>query len=199
MVTLEFYLLIFFGLFFILTIYLPRQRMIRKAGINPIVIPKNDSAQGFIGKFFGLITLLVLLSLLVYAFLPNLKSYLLPADFLEEEIFKWLGLSFLHLSLAIIVVSQIQMKKSWRVGFEPDEKTTLITTGLFRYSRNPIFLGMMLTLLGLFFTLPNAITFSAFLLIYFALQIQVRLEEDYLRKAHGIEFENYSKNTRRWI
>ena len=178
---------------------LPRWRVMRLTGENAFVIPKDDSAQGFIGKVFRLLFLLVLVVLLVNAFAPGWMPYLLPATFLETEGLKWMGLLLLHLSLLIIVVAQYQMSRSWRVGFDEKKKTELVTTGLFRYSRNPVFLGMLMTMAGLFVVLPNALTLLTHVLTYTVLQIQVRLEEEYLAKIHENTFLNYSKETRRWL
>ena len=66
-------------------------------------------------------------------------------------------------------------------------------------SRNPIFLGMRLTLLGLFLILPNAFTLVVMVAGDLLMQIQVRLEEDFLTKTHGETYLNYCKRTRRWI
>lgn len=71
--------------------------------------------------------------------------------------------------------------------------------GVFSLSRNPIFLGMMLTLLGLFLVIPNALTLLAFVLGAVLIQIQVRLEEEFLGKTHGEEYAGYRRRVRRWL
>ena len=195
----RFYLLSFFFVYLLLTMVLPRWRVKKKTGQEVFVVPNDDSAQGFVGKVFRALFLLVLLVLLVNAFKPVWAPFLLPADFLVNETIKWTGIAVLHLSLIIIVVAQMHMHQSWRVGFDEKQKTTLITSGLFRYSRNPIFLGMLLTMLGLFLVLPNAVTLLTLVMTYVVLQIQVRLEEAYLEKSHGNSFSAYREKTRRWI
>ena len=57
-----------------------------------------------------------------------------------------------------------------------------MTSGVFGWSRNPIFVGMKITLLGLFLIIPNALILLAFVLGVVLIQIQVRLEEDFLVK-----------------
>ena len=96
-------------------------------------------------------------------------------------------------------IAQAQMGNSWRIGIDTNNKTELVQTGIFRLSRNPIFLGMRLTLLGLFLTLPNAITLVILIVGEILIQIQVRLEEDFLDKTHGVAYQNYCQRTRRWI
>ncbi|MCB0519868.1 MAG: isoprenylcysteine carboxylmethyltransferase family protein [Lewinellaceae bacterium] len=195
----ELYLLIFFFAYLLLTMALPRWRVVRQTGQKVFVVPNDDSAQGFIGKVFRWLFLMVLVALLVNALVPSWKPYLLPAYFLDIVFVKWVGLILLHLSLLMIIIAQYQMNRSWRVGFDEKQKTELITTGAFRFSRNPIFLGMLMTMAGLFLVLPNALTFAVMLLAYVVLQVQVRLEEVYLRQAHGEDYLEYGRRVGRWF
>ncbi|HXH19364.1 MAG TPA: isoprenylcysteine carboxylmethyltransferase family protein, partial [Chitinophagales bacterium] len=78
-------------------------------------------------------------------------------------------------------------------------KTKLITTGLFRYSRNPIYLGMVLALLGVFLIAPTALILLILVVCYVLMQIQIRLEEEHLIKLHGQAYLDYKKKVRRWI
>ena len=91
------------------------------------------------------------------------------------------------------------LKNSWRIGIDTDTKTELITSGLFAFSRNPIFFGMILSLVGLFLTTPNALTVLFLTLGYVLIQIQIRLEEEFLTKEHGQDYMNYKQKVRRFI
>ena len=97
------------------------------------------------------------------------------------------------------MIAQIQMGLSWRIGFNKNESTVLIGAGLFRFSRNPIFLGMMATQCGFFLLLPSALTLVILVQVYFMLRVQVRLEEEYLANVHGNDYKNYLLSVRRWI
>jgi len=91
------------------------------------------------------------------------------------------------------------MGNSWRIGIDAGDKTQLVQHGVFRWSRNPIFLGMRVTLFGFFLILPNVMTFATLVLGEALMQIQVRLEEEYLRRTHGEEYRKYCQQTRRWL
>ncbi|MPS73641.1 MAG: isoprenylcysteine carboxylmethyltransferase family protein [Chryseobacterium sp.] len=102
-------------------------------------------------------------------------------------------------SLIWTIVAQNQMKNSWRIGIDNDMKTELVTSGLFSISRNPVFLGMIMSLLGLFFVTPNAFSLLFLILGYVLIQIQIRLEEEFLYRQHGEKYLDYLIKVRRLI
>ena len=195
----KYYLLFFFTAYLLLTMVVPYWRVKRATGENAFVVPRDDSAQGFIGRIFKLLFGLALVVLAVNAFAPQWSGYLLPADFLKKSWLECMGLALLHISLLLVVVAQVQMARSWRVGFDEKERTELVTGGLFAHSRNPVFVGMLVTMLGLFFALPNALTLLSMVMTWVVLQIQVRMEEDYLSRAQGQSYLDYLKKVRRWL
>jgi protein-S-isoprenylcysteine O-methyltransferase Ste14 len=91
------------------------------------------------------------------------------------------------------------MGNSWRIGIDEEKKTPLVQSGLFRFSRNPIFLGMIITLLGVFLTIPNALTLLFLSLGFVLIQIQVRLEEEFLTRTQGEGYAEYRRQVRRWL
>lgn len=58
---------------------------------------------------------------------------------------------------------------------------------------------MILSVLGLFIIIPNALTFFTTLSTYFIIQIQIRLEEAFLEKKHGAVYSNYKIKTKRLV
>ena len=189
------YLIIFFGLAMIL----PSYRVWKTTGVNPYKFGKSESTHDYVGVLFRLTILAVALVVILFVFLPSLYKYLVPISYLSNPTLSIIGQILLTLTLGWVLIAQVHMQKSWRIGIDENVKTELIQTGLFKISRNPIFLGMRIMLLGLFLVLPNAATlvtlFSGELLI----QIQVRLEEEFLTRIHGEAYHAYRKQVRRWI
>jgi protein-S-isoprenylcysteine O-methyltransferase Ste14 len=74
-----------------------------------------------------------------------------------------------------------------------------VRKGVFGLSRNPIFLGMMLTLLGLFLVIPNAVTQLVLGLGVVLIRIQVRLEEELPSREYGDDYADYRRDVRRWL
>ncbi len=189
------YFIIYFGIAFVLKSLL----VARQIGKNPLVLPKDDSAFGLIGLYFKLTLIAMFIYVMAFAFFPTQHNIFLPITTLDNLNFKYLGLVLLAIALIWTIIAQGHMKNSWRIGIDTETKTELVTTGLFGLSRNPIFFGMILSLVGLFLTTPNALTGLFLILGYILIQIQIRLEEAFLLKEHGENYIAYRQKVRRLI
>ena len=139
---------------------------------------------------------MVALANLIY---PKGLQYFAPFVWLEISVLKYTGLAIIHLALSWNIVALVQMSNSWRVGIDHSAKTELKTNGLFSVSRNPVFLGMLITLAGVFLIFPNAITLLVFVASTLLFQVQVRLEEEYLKGVHGEPYIKYCLKVGRWF
>jgi protein-S-isoprenylcysteine O-methyltransferase Ste14 len=194
-IILPIYFIIYFGIAFVLKSLIVAKRI----GKNPLVLPKDDSAYGLIGLYFKLTLIAMFVYVLAFAFFPAWHTYFLQIIQLDNSTIKYIGLTLLLIALLWTVIAQGHMKNSWRIGIDTETKTELVTTGLFGLSRNTIFFGMILSLVGLFLVTPNALTALFLILGYVLIQIQIRLEEEFLGKEHGQEYINYKQKVRRLI
>jgi protein-S-isoprenylcysteine O-methyltransferase Ste14 len=190
---------IYFIIYFGVAIVLKSVVVAKRTGKNPLVLPKDDSVYGLVGLYFKFVLTAIFVYVVVYALFPILHDYFLPIRQLVNPIINSIGLSFLFISLVWTVIAQIHMKDSWRIGIDTEMKTELVTNGLFSISRNPIFFGMVITLAGAFLATPNALTVLFLVLGYVLIQIQIRLEEEFLTKEHGQEYLNYKQKVNRLI
>lgn len=190
-------LLLVFCLFFILAMVVPSVRVWRATGINPLVLARNDSAEGFVAGVFKLA-------------LACLGGYfLLGALGLTAGVgeFHWpwgvvvaqIGWALIAVSLVWVMIAQMNMGRSWRIGIDHARATDLVSDGLFRCSRNPIFLGMIVLLIGLLLVQPDAVTLAAFVAGFISISVQIRLEEQHLSALHGVTYQQYCAKVRRWI
>ena len=199
MIWLNFYLPLDLVLYMMVAFVLPSYRTYKQTDINPITFGKTGNAHDYIGFVMKVLIALLFIAVFIYSFSDKAYQYLVPISYLMKEVFMIVGLILIHLSLLWISVAQYQMSNSWRIGIDENNKTELITKGLFSYSRNPIFLGMIISVTGIFFILPNAITFFLMLSTYIVIQIQIRLEEKFLEKQHGQEYLSYKQTTKRLL
>lgn len=193
------YLFIFFITFFLLVFVLRSFILWKKTKVNPLTFNKGDDAHGYNGKVFGFISIIELIVVSIYAFIPTWHKFLLPFWYLENGNLVYAGWTLLILSLVIIWFAQSNMRESWRIGIDVENKSELVTDGFFAISRNPIFLGIMIANVGLFLALPNAFTLLIIGLSSVSISTQIRLEEEFLLKEFGGQYQNYKAKVRRWI
>jgi protein-S-isoprenylcysteine O-methyltransferase Ste14 len=86
-------------------------------------------------------------------------------------------------------------------GLEPfDEATVLITGGFFRYTRNPMYLGMVLMLLGVDLLLGTVAALFPILLFFLIIRNHFVLgEERFLEAAFAQQYLDYKSKVRRWV
>ncbi|MCM1223857.1 MAG: isoprenylcysteine carboxylmethyltransferase family protein [Lachnospiraceae bacterium] len=100
----------------------------------------------------------------------------------------------------VFAVSVITMRDSWRAGVSKDEKTELVTSGIYAYSRNPAFLGFDLLYVGELLMFFNRYLLAVTLLAVIMLHLQiVNVEEDFLSTAFGDAYLAYKKKVCRYI
>ena len=178
---------------------LPSYRVYKRTGKNPYLFGKSDSAHDYSGLQMRIVPAATILAIIIYSVLGEVYQFLVPIGYLEIDRVKLAGALLLILSLCWIIIAQINMGQSWRIGFNNNDAAPLIRSGVFRISRNPVFLGMIVTQIGFCLMMPNVLTLLILSQVYQLLQIQVRLEEEYLASMHGDEYKDYCKHTRRWL
>lgn len=110
-----------------------------------------------------------------------------------------LGLILEVAGLIAVVVAQDSMGDSWRIGVDPNKTTALVTTGVFRLARNPIFAALVCAQIGVLFVAPNVVSLVAVAALVAAIQIQVRVaEEPYLLNVHP-QYRDYATHVGRFL
>ena len=137
---------------------------------------------------------------LTFGFLINYTKNIFPKIEIKNEII--FG-SFMIISGLIIILSAIILFKKYKTTItplKPSKATKLIVNGVYKFSRNPMYLGLLLVLLGISIILN---LFGGFFLIpLFILYLnlfQIIPEENAMVDLFKDEFLEYKKNVRRWI
>ena len=120
-------------------------------------------------------------------------------EFFQSEVMAWVGVALCFVGVILLLLSLVSFGRSFRVGIDVDHPDKLVTTGIFAFSRNPIYVGFAFVLLGQFLVFPNWI-----LLLYLVAGIwlfhrQVLREEGFLRRRYGQEYVEYSNRVRRYL
>lgn len=133
----------------------------------------------------------------VLAFIVGVASIFLVKQFPATE-FRIAGIVIGIIGVIFFASATITMKTSWRVGI-PEEKTTLITYGIYKWSRNPAFVGFDLLYLSMclmFFNIPLVLV-SVWAAVM--LHLQILQEENHMYRMCGSEYEAYKKHTLRYF
>ncbi|MDW3197060.1 MAG: isoprenylcysteine carboxylmethyltransferase family protein [Cytophagales bacterium] len=188
------------SLLYLLLVFVLRSFILwKQTRVNPLVFGNTDKAHDYIGRVYKVMVLGTWISITLFSFFPNQYPFLLPIEYLESDQLKFAGLVLLFVSFLWTSIGQYQMSGSWRIGIDYEETTRLVSNGLFKYSRNPIFLGVLISYLGTFLIIPNILSFSIMLVTFVTIQTQVRLEEEYLESVQGKEYIEYKSQVRRWL
>jgi len=82
----------------------------------------------------------------------------------------------------------------------PQKSENLVITGIYKISRNPMYLGLLLILFGWFVILENVATLSLLpIFIWYINHFQIKPEERFLLKKFGSDFSQYCSRVRRWL
>jgi len=100
---------------------------------------------------------------------------------------------------ALMLAAQLDLGASWRVGIDEGARPGLVTGGLYRYSRNPIYVAMLTALLGFALLLPSWISLGLLIGAGLGIRRHVRDEEAYLARTYGEEYRRYAARVGRFV
>jgi protein-S-isoprenylcysteine O-methyltransferase Ste14 len=104
------------------------------------------------------------------------------------------------IALGVVAVASFLMKGTTISPHTPDKTSSLVTTGLYRFTRNPMYLALLLALIGFAVARGHPlglVPVIAFVIVMEAFQI--RPEEAMLEEKFGDEYRSYKARVRRWI
>ena len=121
---------------------------------------------------------------------------------INNIIFYVLSLFFIILG-PFVLISAVRSFKAKQTTINPiniNNASSLVTSGVFKYSRNPMYLGMVFILLALSFrfNLVGGILFTSIFIMYIT-KFQIIPEEAAMKRIFGEDFNRYKNETRRWI
>jgi protein-S-isoprenylcysteine O-methyltransferase Ste14 len=138
-----------------------------------------------------------------YFYLVFANAFDLPTpstqQFFHSELVSWLGVVFCLAGLSLLLWSLVSFGQSFRVGIDTEHPDKLVTTGVFAFSRNPIYVAFAFILLGQFLIFSNWILLAYVAAGVWLFHRQVLREEDYLQGHYGGEYATYCSRVRRYL
>ena len=129
-----------------------------------------------------------------------LLDFFMPVYHYLHEPLSYLGVIPILAGIVIAALSAGRFKKAGTGLLPFEEATTLVTDGFFRFSRNPMYLGMILMLLGAALLLGSVGALLPVLLFIVIIRYNfVAGEERFMEDSFGQQYLDYKANVRRWI
>jgi len=139
----------------------------------------------------------VLLAVAMWFVAQNTAGFPLPAGL------RWVALLVLvsaGTAVGFAGVRTFQRARTTVNPYRPHASSSLVTWGIYRRTRNPMYLGLMLALAGWGLYLANTwCLLLAFVFVPFMNRFQIRPEERALEQTYGEQFRAYCRKVRRWL
>jgi protein-S-isoprenylcysteine O-methyltransferase Ste14 len=116
-----------------------------------------------------------------------------------SEAVAWIGIGLCCGGLLVMLASLISFGSSFRVGIDVDRPDKLVTSGVFAFSRNPIYVALFLVLVGQFLVFPNWVPLVYLFAGTWLFHRQVLREEVFMRRQYGDEYAAYCRRVRRYV
>lgn len=109
------------------------------------------------------------------------------------------GAVLMFAGLGGMVLSQLDLGASWRVGIDESTTPGLVTGGAYRFCRNPIFLALLVMIVGYALLLPTRLSVVLLAGAFTGIHLQVRAEEAYLLATYAQSYREYARRVGRFL
>ena len=176
--------------------YFTKQIMLRRKGIQT-----NQMGKGEKPKKTRIIETCLMVATygngLIQAASVFLSTYMLPVRFPAP--LRVAGLAVAACGVVFFVLAVVVMRDSWRAGVDETQDTSIVTTGVYKYSRNPAFVGFDLLAIGMALAMPGVIVWIGAAVCLVCFHLQILEEEKFLPFLFGEEYARYRQSTPRYL
>ena len=188
-----FILVTIFYLSFLFKIILLKRR--KKIKVNYLGDKKNKLKNDI--KFENILKVFSILMIIVQYF-----SIIINDNWYFINVFSFIriiGLIIILLGIVLLILALTAIKDNFLIGINPNTNTSLVTSGIYKISRNPIFLGFDLLYIGLFFVFPNPINLIFTIILVWLFDSLINIEEGYLVSSYKDDYINYKSKVKKYF
>jgi protein-S-isoprenylcysteine O-methyltransferase Ste14 len=169
-------------------------------GQRPVLLLKKDKTAKERLVLAIPVTSVAVTALLILrqTFTPHIGTFL-AAGFRLPVWLQWTGFVISGLSFVLLISAYWSLGNNWRVGTGDEHVEKLVNTGVFHYTRNPVYLFFNLYLTGLFLLNGHFIMLALLFLVMVTLHLLIAEEEAFLERRFGIIYQQYKKKTPRYF
>ncbi|WP_248289647.1 isoprenylcysteine carboxylmethyltransferase family protein [Thalassotalea sp. Y01] len=192
------YLAVFFSL--VAAFYTVRIILMKRTTSEELVFPGERFCATWWNhiafRFFRATIWMVCLFRLLF---PEVDNYLGMFSSFDHPLIIFSGLILLTLGFVSTATIHYRLGEQWRSGIDPSGPAKIITSGIYRYTRNPMFCFVALAQLGFFLALPSFFSLTCFAIGLYTLNSQAEAEEKHLLELFPNQYPQYTNQVRRWI
>lgn len=165
----------------------------RKRGIqtNQLGVGEKAKRTRYIESILRIITTLIVIVIIVSTYLNT--------SFIRNMGVRYLGILLIGIGTVVFITAMLTMRDSWRAGIPQGEKLQIITKGIYRFSRNPAFLGFDLTYIGATIAFGNVVLLLFSIVAIVMMHLQIIEEERYMETTFGREYLTYKNRVGRYL
>jgi len=173
---------------------------LRRYGSSGIVLFRSGRpGQHLREALFVVLAVALLAEAALAAVAPRRLPGLVPLAPATAAVLRATGTVMVLGATALMLAAQLDLGASWRVGIDEGARPGLVTGGLYRYSRNPIYVAMLTALLGFALLLPSWISLGLLIGAGLGIRRHVGDEEAYLGRTYGEEYRRYAARVGRFV
>ena len=183
-------------LIFFYFLYFAKQLSLKRHGINT-----NRLGKGIKPKRTRLIECCLLVVTYTTA-LVQFLSVFWSANMGKMEFsvpIRVIGILIVLCGVVFFLLAITTMRDNWRAGIDKTQKIKIVSEGIYRYSRNPAFVGFDLIYIGTVLTFPSILMSIFAVLTVVILHLQILEEEKYLSSEFGQDYLEYKNQTVRYF
>jgi len=173
------------------SIYIGKMILLKRKGIVGNQIGKGNKNK-------RLLTIEILMKIATYSVVIIEVISIVMNSSVSSEV-RIFGVILGIIGVIIFGVAVYNMRDSWRAGIPEDDKTSMITEGIYRFSRNPAFVGFDLVYIGILCIFFNIVLLVFTIFAIIMLHLQILEEERYLPILFGDEYMTYKNSVGRYI
>ncbi|RPI94334.1 MAG: isoprenylcysteine carboxylmethyltransferase family protein [Chloroflexi bacterium] len=141
-----------------------------------------------------------LILLLIHIFALFFLFWLAPLPFVFPGFLEWLGYALIVIAIVLARSAIFQLRQAQTTAHPYRPVTDIVTSGPYRFSRNPIYLGFLCLLIGSSFALRSYLGLSLGLLFVVLMNtLVIQYEDGYLEKKFKDAYTSYKSRVRRWL
>jgi protein-S-isoprenylcysteine O-methyltransferase Ste14 len=179
-----------------------RRVILRRTQREPVragMLRGTDSPAAFAASVLMIATFVLITDILIRAKWPSASEEMLTWPLLGGLVaMRWGGLALSSFGVCLYLIGLFGIGQSWRIGIDTERPGPLVTTGLFKYLRHPLYAGILAASGGLAVLTADVLSIPAAAAAWTTLPIQARLEEDFLAARYP-DYEGYRARTGRFV